>query len=266
MYVLMRVCGIAYALRRIYEYLCAYRHYSSFAGCSQLRWKSPSSKARRFAPSAAFGVKSRRQSRASTACSEQRLRTKSSLQISCSSGHGYRYASVCLSVCLSVLFSSRQKRSLVCHVHAFQTCPEKFHQLLCSSAHARTYTCAYTTITITVSNIIRTHAYVNTYTYTHQVHPERFYNPVTSLLTASEGADGWKRMKTVGELRRESKKPYHVNKDSLYKPIERPPRKFNPLKVPACLGASRMYPDQYACGHTLVCVWVCVCVCVCFRE
>ena len=38
-------------------------------------------------------------------------------------------------------------------------------------------------------------------------------------------------MKTVGELRRERYEAVPVNKDSLYKPIERPVRKFNALKV-----------------------------------
>ena len=68
-----------------------------------------------------------------------------------------------------------------------------------------------------------------------QVQPERFYNPVTTLLNSSSLAEGWKRMKTVGELRRETNEKFKVNKDSLYKPIERAPRKFNPLKIPKSL-------------------------------
>ena len=112
-------------------------------------------------------------------------------------------------------------------------------------------TCVSTTCKSLLKASDTTHTYIHTYvhiiprihTYIHirthtQVHPERFYNPVTSLLTASEGGDGWKRMKTVGELRRETGKPYHVNKDSLYKPIERAPRKFNPLKVCCCMYTS----------------------------
>ena len=66
-----------------------------------------------------------------------------------------------------------------------------------------------------------------------QVHPQRFYNPVTSLLTNTQGE--WRKMKTVGELRRERVESIPVNKDSLYKPIERQPRKFNPLRIPKAL-------------------------------
>ncbi|KAL9431850.1 hypothetical protein AB3S75_026950 [Citrus x aurantiifolia] len=39
-------------------------------------------------------------------------------------------------------------------------------------------------------------------------------------------------MKTVAELRREHNLSIPVNKDSLFKPIERRPRKFNPLVIP----------------------------------
>jgi hypothetical protein len=42
-------------------------------------------------------------------------------------------------------------------------------------------------------------------------------------------------MRTVAELRREAQVPIPVNKDSLYKPIERLPRIFNPLRV-SCRG------------------------------
>ncbi|KRX11433.1 Ribosome biogenesis protein BMS1 -like protein, partial [Trichinella nelsoni] len=42
-------------------------------------------------------------------------------------------------------------------------------------------------------------------------------------------------MKTVAELRRERNIPIPVNKDSLYKPIERKQRKFNPLVIPKAI-------------------------------
>ncbi len=66
------------------------------------------------------------------------------------------------------------------------------------------------------------------------MHPRRFYNPVTSLLGPSDGT-AWRKMKSVGELRRERAEPVPVAKDSLYRPIERRPRKFNPLRVPKAL-------------------------------
>eukprot|EP00960_Hanusia_phi_P051725 760971-Hanusia_phi.AAC.1 len=70
-----------------------------------------------------------------------------------------------------------------------------------------------------------------------QVHPPRFYNPVTNALGKFEGGgeEGWKRMRTVGEIRRARKEAVPVNKDSLYKPIERQPRVFNPLRIPKSL-------------------------------
>ncbi|ESR56153.1 hypothetical protein CICLE_v10024184mg [Citrus x clementina] len=60
-----------------------------------------------------------------------------------------------------------------------------------------------------------------------------FYNP---LITALQPRDKtWQGMKTVAELRREHNFSIPVNKDSLYKPIERRPRKFNPLVIPKSL-------------------------------
>ncbi|GJP30508.1 hypothetical protein CLOM_g3457, partial [Closterium sp. NIES-68] len=64
----------------------------------------------------------------------------------------------------------------------------------------------------------------------------KLYNPVCTLLQSP--SDTWHGMKTVAELRREQQLPIPVNKDSLYKPIERRPRSFNPLKVPAKLQAA----------------------------
>ncbi|CAI9755672.1 unnamed protein product [Fraxinus pennsylvanica] len=45
----------------------------------------------------------------------------------------------------------------------------------------------------------------------------------------------WQGMKTVAELRREHNLPVPVNKDSFYRPIERRPKKFNPLVIPKSL-------------------------------
>ncbi|XP_021752005.1 ribosome biogenesis protein BMS1 homolog [Chenopodium quinoa] len=61
----------------------------------------------------------------------------------------------------------------------------------------------------------------------------KFFNPLTTALQPRDRA--WKGMKTVAELRRELALPVPVNKDSLYKPIERQPKKFNPLIIPKSL-------------------------------
>ncbi|KAL3846002.1 hypothetical protein ACJIZ3_003405 [Penstemon smallii] len=66
-----------------------------------------------------------------------------------------------------------------------------------------------------------------------QVEVPQFYNPLTTALQPRERT--WQGMKTVAELRREQNLPVPVNKDSLYKPIERKPRKFNPLVIPKSL-------------------------------
>ncbi|XP_065847007.1 ribosome biogenesis protein bms1 [Euphorbia lathyris] len=69
-----------------------------------------------------------------------------------------------------------------------------------------------------------------------QVDVPTFYNPLTTALQPRKMT--WQGMKTVGELRREYNVPVPVNKDSLYKPIERKPRKFNPLVIPKSLQAA----------------------------
>ena len=61
----------------------------------------------------------------------------------------------------------------------------------------------------------------------------QYYNPVTSLLSEDKGA--WSGMRTVGQIRYETGSKPPVKGDSLYKPIERETRRFNPLKVPVTL-------------------------------
>nr|AAK68797.1 Unknown protein [Arabidopsis thaliana]AAM10112.1 unknown protein [Arabidopsis thaliana] len=58
----------------------------------------------------------------------------------------------------------------------------------------------------------------------------QFYNPLTTALQPRDKT--WNGMKTFGELRRELNIPIPVNKDSLYKAIERKQKKFNPLQIP----------------------------------
>ncbi len=60
---------------------------------------------------------------------------------------------------------------------------------------------------------------------------KEYYNPVTNHLVQS-GTDGWYGMKPKALLQIETNTPIDVNPDSIYKPIERPVRKFNTLKIP----------------------------------
>ncbi|XP_063814808.1 ribosome biogenesis protein BMS1 homolog [Pseudophryne corroboree] len=59
-----------------------------------------------------------------------------------------------------------------------------------------------------------------------------FYNPVTSLLKPVGQKDTWTGMKTVGQLRHELGIRQKPHKDSLYKPIVRQERHFNPIHIP----------------------------------
>jgi hypothetical protein len=56
--------------------------------------------------------------------------------------------------------------------------------------------------------------------------------------TGDPGSGGWIGMRTVAELRRAAGVGAPRETDSLYRPIERAPRVFNPLKVPAKLQAA----------------------------
>ena len=85
-----------------------------------------------------------------------------------------------------------------------------------------------------------------------QVHPQRFYNAVTNALGAlhtggSAGKDkdqGWRKLKTVGELRRQKGLLPPVEKDSLYKPIEREVKLFKTLKIPRNLQANLPFASK----------------------
>ena len=61
----------------------------------------------------------------------------------------------------------------------------------------------------------------------------KFYNPVTSLLNAEKSS--WNGMRTVGQIRYETTTKPPVKKNSLYKPVVRETRRFNPLRIPATL-------------------------------
>jgi ribosome biogenesis protein BMS1 len=63
------------------------------------------------------------------------------------------------------------------------------------------------------------------------VQMKEYYNPVTNHLS-SKGTSGWHGMRNKALLQLETGTPIEVNPDSIYKPIERPERKFRKLKVP----------------------------------
>lgn len=75
-----------------------------------------------------------------------------------------------------------------------------------------------------------------------QVETPQFYNPLTTALQPRDKT--WQGMKTVAELRKEQNLPIPVNKDSLYKPIERKQRKFNPLVIPKALQAALPFASK----------------------
>ncbi|KAJ8264708.1 hypothetical protein GJAV_G00152840 [Gymnothorax javanicus] len=65
-----------------------------------------------------------------------------------------------------------------------------------------------------------------------QVLVPQLYNPVTSLLRPVGQKDSWTGMRTLGEIKRELGVRNKPNKDSLYKPVVRTNRHFNPLHIP----------------------------------
>uniref|UniRef100_A0A2N9G0Q5 Ribosome biogenesis protein BMS1/TSR1 C-terminal domain-containing protein n=1 Tax=Fagus sylvatica TaxID=28930 RepID=A0A2N9G0Q5_FAGSY len=75
-----------------------------------------------------------------------------------------------------------------------------------------------------------------------QVEVPNFYNPLTTALQPRDQT--WQGMKTVAELRREHNLPTPVNKDSLYKPIERKLKKYNPLVIPKSLQAALPFASK----------------------
>ncbi|KAM9462521.1 ribosome biogenesis protein BMS1 homolog isoform 2-T2 [Clarias gariepinus] len=60
----------------------------------------------------------------------------------------------------------------------------------------------------------------------------QLYNPVTSLLMPVGEKDTWTGMRTLGQLKHDLGIRNQPNQDSLYKPIERQKRHFNPLHIP----------------------------------
>jgi ribosome biogenesis protein BMS1 len=83
----------------------------------------------------------------------------------------------------------------------------------------------------------------------YPIKPHRFYNPVTNLLGGVEAENGdgtWKGMRLTGEVRAAQNIPVPQLKNSAYRPIERPTRHFNPLRVPRQLAADLPFKSQIA--------------------
>ncbi|EFW14917.1 ribosome biogenesis protein, partial [Coccidioides posadasii str. Silveira] len=80
----------------------------------------------------------------------------------------------------------------------------------------------------------------------YPIKPARFYNPVTNLLDVEdgEGKGGWKSMRLTGEVRRDQGIPTPLEKDSAYRPVDRPTRHFNPLRVPRQLASDLPFKSQ----------------------
>ncbi|KIK80930.1 hypothetical protein PAXRUDRAFT_15522 [Paxillus rubicundulus Ve08.2h10] len=76
----------------------------------------------------------------------------------------------------------------------------------------------------------------------YSIQPRKFYNPVTSLLLSDKSR--WTGMRLTGQVRRDEGIKTPLNNNSHYKAIERPPRRFNPLKVPRKLQASLPYASK----------------------
>ncbi|KAH9849525.1 hypothetical protein C2E23DRAFT_363419 [Lenzites betulinus] len=76
----------------------------------------------------------------------------------------------------------------------------------------------------------------------YSIQPRKFYNPVTSLLLSHK--ERWEGMRLTGQVRREQGVVTPANINSLYKPIDRPARRFNPLKVPKKLQGALPYASK----------------------
>ncbi|KAM5533133.1 hypothetical protein V8D89_013181 [Ganoderma adspersum] len=76
----------------------------------------------------------------------------------------------------------------------------------------------------------------------YSIQPRKFYNPVTSLLLLNK--EHWEGMRLTGQVRREEGMKTPTNVNSTYKRVERPARRFNPLKVPKKLQAALPYASK----------------------
>lgn len=75
------------------------------------------------------------------------------------------------------------------------------------------------------------------------VEVKKYYNPVTNHLS-SDGEKGWRGLKPKAQLQLETNTPIEVNPDSIYKPIERPERRFKKFQVPRRLEEALPYKSK----------------------
>lgn len=82
----------------------------------------------------------------------------------------------------------------------------------------------------------------------YPIKPHRFYNPVTNLLDlpedGSHGDSGWQGMRLTGQIRHDEGIAIPTKKGADYRPIDRPERHFNPLRVPKQLAADLPFKSQ----------------------
>ena len=81
----------------------------------------------------------------------------------------------------------------------------------------------------------------------YPIKPHRYYNAVTNLLDldGESGLDsGWQGMRLTGEVRRDQGLQTPAKKESAYRPVERPTRCFNPLRIPKQLAAGLPFKSQ----------------------
>jgi ribosome biogenesis protein BMS1 len=97
----------------------------------------------------------------------------------------------------------------------------------------------------------------------YPVRPHRFYNPVTNLLSSaaststlpsstadtvsaprSDPDSAWTGMRTTGALRAAMALPTPDNPNSRYRPVTRPTRVFNPLRVPKNIASELPFRSQ----------------------
>lgn len=75
----------------------------------------------------------------------------------------------------------------------------------------------------------------------YPIKPHRFYNPITNLLVEDAAV-----MRLTGQIRAAESIATPKDKNSAYRPIERPIRQFNPLRVPRTLAADLPFKSQIA--------------------
>lgn len=73
---------------------------------------------------------------------------------------------------------------------------------------------------------------------------KKYFNPVTNLLVKGGKTEGWRGMKHKAQLQIETGTPIQVKPDSIYKPIDRPEKKFNKLFIPKRLEAALPYANK----------------------